>query len=624
MPLNSPVKPVVLLSGMKSKFLSAGNLLNLGSNVAIATYLALLTWHVTSMYLPSLRMAWFTSSDENVLVAEVIRFSNLDFYQRFFDMPGTPLMLLGAIEWRLYFFFANLMHSSGAEMNEFTFQHLQQLFNMLRVDSLVFFIISGLLLFRIVSKATNKYAGAAATTLLLMNQPYEGTVPFIRVEPLAMCLMLAAILVLTETKSLPGAFAAGLLCGIGAACRLHSITASLPVLGLLLIFRDWGSGQEYSRAFGRLVAGLGAVALAVSLALAYFFAWGHAQLATVFPLAFGLFAKASLASAILIALLGAAYLFPATRPLVWKTVTPASIILLAGVGLGLVLGVPTAIIRYDAFLQSVDFYQSPQYYDPVAAHLPLFEKIASLFRFYVPRVLPDWAAAILFLAGASLILIFPRWRRLTPYLIVALAFFVSRPLGLLHAPHHVALWAPFYAIVCSVAFAAFTGLFETKNITLRYLTAAIAIATLFWLRMEMPDSSGNLKATMAGHIERTRNVALFDAWLSSQGDNASTVMVTFYCFDQGIFYNWYRTLGLFVPRAYDAGPREELWWGNQSALKARSGLACLSNMDLPVLKEWELRQRGEGLDPLHDSRFHLIQSFGHGLNQVDVMQFDFR
>jgi len=609
---------------MKSRFLETDNLLTLLSNFAIAVYLTLLTWHVTSMLLPSLGMAWFTSSDENVLVAEVIRFSSLNFYQSFFDMPGTPLMLLGAIEWRLYFLFASLVHGSNADVNLFTFQHLQQLFTMMRTNSLLFFLLSGLLLFRIVSKAGNKYAGAAAATLLLMNPGYEGTVVFIRVEPLAMCFMLAAIIVLTEWTSPEGSFCAGLLCGLGAACRLHSITASLPVLVLLLVFRDWTSAGQPARAFRRWVACLAAAALATSLLSFRFFALVHTPWATAFPHAYGLFATASLAAALSIVVLAAVYVLPKTRPMVWKIVTPGLILLLTGAGLGVLLGVPTALLRIDAFLQGVDFYESAQYLDPVAAHLSWFGKLTSLFRTYLPIIFPDTTAATLFAAGACLLCIVPRWRILAPYLIVAAAFFVSRPLGLVRAPHHVALWIPFYALVSALPFAAFTGLLDTKRWPVRSLAVAVLIVALFWLRFELPDSSRSLRGTMAQHLQRTRNVAAADRWISSHGDKGAIVLVTFYCFDPEIFYDWYRRMGVTVPPLEDAGPRQELWWGNQSALRGRSGLACLSGMDIPVLKEWELRQRGEGLDPLHDPRFRLVQSFGQGPEHIDVLQFDFR
>ena len=609
---------------MRPRFLQTGDLLTLFGRLAIAILLALTIWHVARMLRPSLSLPWFTSSDENVLVGEVIRFSGLDFRQGFFDMPGTPLMLLGAFEWRLYYSFAHLAHSAGAGLNVFTFQHLQRLFTMLRVDSLVFFILSALLLFRIVYKAANEYAGAAAALLLLMNAAYEGTVPLLRVEPIAMCFMLAAILVLTEFKSPLSSFWAGVLCGLGAACRLHSITASLPLLVLLLIFGARTSEKEYSRAFARVAAWLAAGALLGSLLALYWFGFRHTALRAAFPFACALLAKASLAAAVCIAALGGACLFPKTRPYVERIVTPDVIRLLSGVALGLLFGMPTAVRRYDAFLDSLNFYASARYTDAVVAHLPLSEKVTSLFRFYSPLIFPDIAAMILFAAGTGLILMIPRFRPLAPYWIVAGAFFVSKPLDLVRAAHHVALWTPLYAIVCAVPFAALADLRTGKNGLARYVVIPAAILALFWLRFELPDAPDNLRATMADHMERTGNIEAADHWITGRNPKDTTVMVAFSCFDSEIFHAWFRGSGVALPPLDDAGPRQQLWWGNQSALKGRSGLACLSKQDLPAMKDWDLRQRGEGLDPLRDPRFHLLQSFGQGPNQIDVLQFDFR
>ncbi len=609
---------------MRPRFLQTGDLLTLFGRLAIAILLALTIWHVTRMLRPSLSLPWFTSSDENVLVGEVIRFSGLDFRQGFFDMPGTPLMLLGAFEWRLYYVLASLAHSTGDSLNVFTFQHLQRLFSMLRVESLVFFILSALLLFRIVYKAANEYAGAAAALLLLMNAAYLGTVPLLRVEPIAMCFMLAAILVLTEFKSPVSSFWAGVLCGIGAACRLHSITASLPLLVLLLIFGARTSGKEYSRAFARVAAWLAAGALLGSLLALYWFGFRHTALKAAFPLACALLAKASLAAAICIGALGGACLFSKTRPHVLRIVTPDVVRLLSGVALGLLFGMPTAVRRYDAILDSINFYVSGRYSDPVVAHLPWSGQVTSLFRFYSPLIFPDIATLILFAAGTGLILMLPRFRPLAPYWIVAGAFFVSKPLDLVRAAHHVALWTPFYAMVCAVPFAALADLRTGENGLARYVVIPAAILALVGLRFELPDAPDNLRATMADHMERTRNVKFADDWIAGQKPKDTTVMVAFSCFDSEIFYGWFRGSGVKVPPLDEAGPLQQVWWGNQSALKGRTGLACLSKQDLPAMKDRDLRERGEGLDPLRDPRFHLLQSFGQGLNQIDVLRFDFR
>ncbi len=594
------------------------------ANILVAAYLGFLLGHAVSMFWPGLSLAWFGTSDENVLLAEVIRFSDLDFHQHFFDMPGTPLMLLGAVEWRIYYLFSTILDSSSGSANLFTFQHLQQLFSLLRANSLLFFVLSAVLLFRIVSTATNKYAGAAAATLLLLNPSYAGTVPFVRVEPLAMCFMLAAVIVMTESKSRLKTFWAGCLGGLGAACRLHSLTATLPLLVLLLVSQSWSSPSESPRFLGRFFFRWAASILAGSLLSFYFFAFGHTPLRAAYPLAFALFEDASLWLAAFVFAIALTWLIPKVRLALVKIVTPDLARLFAGLVVGLVLGIPTVFTQFQALLRSVNFYESSGYSDAVAARLPLADKVASLFRFYIAAISPDKISLVLLTVGASLIIFVPYHRKLLPYLIVAIGFFFSEPLNLVRAVHHVAMWIPFFAMVASLPWVAVTGLLETKGRAIRYVTAATAVAALFWLRSELRNGPAELKANMAGHLERTRNIDLSRAWISSHTQKGTRVMVAFYCFGPEIFYAWFRQLDVTVPAAQEDGRRYELWWGNQSALKGIDGVACVSPSDTPFLKQWELRQPGEGMDPLHDSRFRLAASFGQGPNQIDLLKFDFR
>jgi hypothetical protein len=77
--------------------------------IVVAAYLVFLCLQIISVYSENLNLAWFNLSDEVAITGEVIRFSNGDFHQRFYDMPGTPLMLFGAVEWRLVYYWA-VMH----------------------------------------------------------------------------------------------------------------------------------------------------------------------------------------------------------------------------------------------------------------------------------------------------------------------------------------------------------------------------------------------------------------------------------------------------------------------------------------------------------------------------------
>src|SRR5690242_12049520 len=78
---------------------------------------------------PSLFRSWFFLSDEYVIVAEAIRFLHFDFRQHFFDMPGTPLMILSALLWVGIYAVGIVTRTVPAEgMQAFTFHHLPLLF----------------------------------------------------------------------------------------------------------------------------------------------------------------------------------------------------------------------------------------------------------------------------------------------------------------------------------------------------------------------------------------------------------------------------------------------------------------------------------------------------------------
>src|ERR1700721_4528592 len=89
--------------------------------VAVAAYLVLLSWQTISTFYPDVVLPWFRSSDETAIAGEVIRFSNGDFHQQFYDMPGTPLMLFGAVQWRIYYWWAIVVHGLHGDINLFSF-----------------------------------------------------------------------------------------------------------------------------------------------------------------------------------------------------------------------------------------------------------------------------------------------------------------------------------------------------------------------------------------------------------------------------------------------------------------------------------------------------------------------
>ena len=231
----SNMRPQTLWLSYRTAALSA---LFLGPLLGLATY-----------YLePSLFRSWFFSSDEYVFVAEVIRFLNHDFRQHFFDIPGTPFMFLSAALWALVYHWQAAVGLLPSEvgLQYFTFHHLPALFTMMRGITLVFYLCSIILLFILAAKLTNWVGACVASLVLLVSPTYSYYSSFIRTESMTVCSDSALYCLLTswhrrveESRRLTHSsiliVLAGLCAGLAAASRFHSITASLPLLFLLLI-----------------------------------------------------------------------------------------------------------------------------------------------------------------------------------------------------------------------------------------------------------------------------------------------------------------------------------------------------------------------------------------------------
>jgi hypothetical protein len=590
--------------------------------IAIAAYLLFLGWWIVSIFATSLLLPWYSSSDETVIAGEVIRFSELDFHQRFYDMPGTPLMLFGAAQWRLFYAWSGLFHGFNDGINVFSFQNLQQLLMMLRIDNIVFFLLSGLLLFRIVSRFSDQYAGAAAATVLLMNPAYAMTAGFLRVESLAICLMLAGVLVLTESESKASSFWAGLLGGLAVACRLHGITAALPILGLILFRQTWGLRRDYSKRCRNLLLSIAAIVFVGAGLLFYYFGPAPSAMKADFPLAYGLLAKAAALICLSIVAAVLLYLLPGTRSMIVNTIHFQFLALLGGVVLGFVLGTPTVFTQYKALLTSLNFYLGPAYKDLAAMHLSFWDKVVSYVTYYGKTIAPNNVALALLILGVGLVLLLPRWRTLWPFVIVALGFFFSKPLDLRRAEHHVALWIPFFAILSAVPIAAAARAFVSRGKVWRYSIAPAAILALLLLHADLRSGPVAHASGASGHRERLHNIEGAREWIQGNTPKDSSFWIAFYCFGPEVFYSWFRDWGLKVPASLNDGREYLIWWGKQSELKGQSGFACLTPTDVTYMKEFESRQPGEGIDPLHDSRFHVIHSFGTGPNEIYLTQFD--
>jgi|GEM_PF-3103573 len=117
---------------------------------------------------------WYYNSDEVVYAAEVIKFLDLNFNQNFFDIPGTPFMFLTTILWGGWY---GLLHIAGqvdtaVGIKLFTFQHLQDLYFLMRLLVLIFYASSIVLTYICGKRLTNAIGGCIAALFLAFFFPY--------------------------------------------------------------------------------------------------------------------------------------------------------------------------------------------------------------------------------------------------------------------------------------------------------------------------------------------------------------------------------------------------------------------------------------------------------------------
>jgi hypothetical protein len=215
--------------------LTAAQAERIGVALFVSALIASSAWFLT----PSLFRAWFYRSDEYVVIGEIIRFLHLDFRQHYFDMPDTPLMLASAAMWGVIYGIAG----HGAGIDRFTLDHLPRLFELVRAASFLTGLLGIVLVFLLASRLTNRAGGCVAAILLAMCPVYGWTESTIRPEPPVVCLFILSIFCLQRALANAGAndqakwiFVSGLLAGLAAAMRFHSITATLPVLLMILLF----------------------------------------------------------------------------------------------------------------------------------------------------------------------------------------------------------------------------------------------------------------------------------------------------------------------------------------------------------------------------------------------------
>ena len=144
---------------------------------------------------PAITFPWYLNTEEFPYIQEILRFVELDFRQQFFDIPGTPLMLLGTIFWSIYYWFSVLVGYAdpSAGIRYFSFEHMQSLYLLMRVLSYCFYILSIVLTYLITRRLTNPVGGLVAASLLALSPIYGLSMLYLRIESTSLGLVLLSV-----------------------------------------------------------------------------------------------------------------------------------------------------------------------------------------------------------------------------------------------------------------------------------------------------------------------------------------------------------------------------------------------------------------------------------------------
>jgi len=619
--------------GAGIKPLPASRLEVAGAALVVALLIGFTAWYLT----PSIFRAWFFMSDEWVVVGEAIRFTNLNFHQHFFDQPETPLMIIPAVLWGVIYGVGRIAGAVPAGINDFNYHHLAPLFEISRAISFLPGLAGIALVFVVASRVTNRAGGVVAAMLVCMCPDFAKDETYIRPEPLAICLFMLATLCLLRGLSpeSPVAFkvearrifAAGLCAGLAAAARFHSITATIPLLLMILLSTGWPA-PAYPERFAAYwnwtlrAAFAGAIAAMIGIKTGLFAAtaWGKA-LTAIWTRAFpDLFVLCAVCAAVPAAIWAMRY----TRQTAWLAARlshPRMLMLTAGTVAGVLIGTPTMLWNAPALFASIQGYTTT-YLDRDRLSWPLLQHLAFLFSYYMKVIAADKLSLTLIAIGAVLVVI-RRDRKALPFLINAPLFFAFRPVNLPLVPHHVLLWLPMFAILAGYGVAQGYEWMGTRTGLARLRLPALAglIVAMF--------ASMNLGPRVMADLtrqeeQRMHSIAQATDWIHRNTEPGAMVAFSFHCLNSDGFLEWMRFLQVPVPAWTSDGRRYRIWWGDHSWLANRTGYACVALEDVDALKrQTDQRTPGEGTNPYVDAGFTRLETYGAAESEVDVFRFDF-
>lgn len=609
---------------------------------------------------PSITFPWYFNTEEFPYIQEVLRFIKLDFNQQFFDIPGTPLMLLGTFLWSVYYRICLILGFTNPShgIRYFSFEHMQVLYLLMRSLSYFFYVLSIVLTYAITRRLTNSIGGLVAALLLGVSPIYGTTITHLRIEPTNLCLVLLSVwtvLKALDFKSYRLYLISGVIAGIAMAARFQSMLAILPILLAYCIINPTIFSQKKHCLLNifffviiisvTMVAGYSALLVKLNII-------GRTGLTDLFLLTFneeiypkatatvqklwlGLFTIAS----VLIVL----FLIPQTRSLFKKVIFSSATTVCSGFVIGFLLGVPTILWSGNYFLASIEMFIERNKLGQPFIHNLL--DVINLFLFGLgvwdsksPEIISTEVGIIytylqgILLISGILIILAKRKQLLFPILITATIGVLSQ-YGKLQTTRHLVAWLPYFLIIMSIPIAllydwcwAWLQKNNYQNQRQFFRAFSLLILTIIFVTTFKPQIN-SVNVLNAHFKEKLFLFPPMEKWIADNTTEEDKVFHT--CcepINQDVILDWMKLNGVKIPSGIRRTKRSKIWFGDKEALmQVKKGYIVISSKSFKgqYIEYYRKMKPSNVVDPFNDPHFSLKKLIDPGLaNNYRIYYFD--
>jgi hypothetical protein len=593
---------------------------------------------------PTLTLPWWTNTEEFPYAQEVVRFVGGDFHQRFFDIPGTPLMFLASALFVLPRWLIAV--SSGDHGYALFSAQMTVLFVIMRLVEAVAYLASGAFVFLSVRRVASRPAAAMGAVVIATSGVVYTTIGYTRIE--SMAVLLVAVTIYLWIRGLESGrpvtlLAAAVVAGFGMAARFPVGLAAMPVFLLqATLFPQPMNDLRWRRIpqglcllYGTIAISGAAIALLLnhgvigqsSLTDIFFMTQGSVPYPDAFHAIRKIWILVGSGTTLVLLLM----IMAKTRSWVARRASGSPVLLIAGFPIGFIVGVPTLFGGANYFLASVNLFLERNATYPThwtafqTFSLDLFGsqgflKTLSLVPFAgQPGALFSPLLLVLLLAGVVVCL--HRRRSLFPFIVLGIPLGLISQLGKIEGSRHIAAWMPWFAIVIAIGF----DWLSTPLRRLRPAAAGVAISGLIGaaaivLLLPIRGFSTPVNQHSISKIPAQR---LANRWLNAHTQPTDPVLVACCTSANGpVVTNWMRQNGVRVPPASN----EQIWFGDKASVEQTvRGYVVLERHEFigAYLEYYASTNPKLRIDPFTNRNFTLLAHFPFEFGgDIDIFRFD--